>query len=73
MQNQNQYLQDAYYYKYSTINGVNPTSQNEVFIQQEDYLTEDELKEQTTYTSKLKWTSGNWNFTVLQNNKISNY
>ena len=69
MQNQNQYLQDAYYYKYSTINGVNPTSQNEVFIQQEDYLTEDELKEQTTYTSKLKWTSGNWNFTVLQNNK----
>ena len=69
MPNQNQYLQDAYYYKYSTINGVNPTAQNEVFIPQENYLTEEELKEQTTYTSKLKWTSANWNLDVLQNNK----
>lgn len=66
---QNQYLKDTYYYKYSNINGENPTTQNEVFIPQENYLTEEELKEQTTYTSKLKWTSANWNLDVLQNNK----
>ena len=66
---QNQYLKDTYYYKYSNINGENPTSQNEVFIPQENYLTEEELKEQTTYTSKLKWTTANWKFDVLQNNK----
>ena len=68
-QNQNSYLKDTYYYKYSSINSENPTVQNEPFIPEANYLTEDELKEQTTYTSKLKWTSGNWNFTVLQNNK----
>ena len=68
-ENQNQYLKDTYYYKYSTINGENPTAQNEVFIPQENYLTEAELKEQTTYTSKLKWTTTNWKFDVLQNNK----
>ena len=68
-QNQNLYFKDTYYYKYSSINSENPTVQNEPFIPEANYLTEDELKEQTTYTSKLKWTSGNWNFTVLQNNK----
>ena len=68
-ENQNQYLKDTYYYKYSSLNGENPTAQNEVFILQENYLTEAELKEQTTYTSKLKWTTTNWKFDVLQNNK----
>ena len=68
-ENQNQYLKDTYYYKYSSLNGENPTAQNEVFIPQENYLTEAELKEQTTYTSKLKWTTTNWKFDVLQNNK----
>ena len=68
-QNQNQYVKDTYYYKYSSINGENPNEQNEIFISSDKYLVEEELKEQTTYTSKLKWTSGNWNFTVLQNNK----
>ena len=28
-----------------------------------------ELKEQTTYTSKIKWGTSNWNFSVLTNNK----
>ncbi len=68
-QNQNQYLKDTYYYKYSTINGENPTEQNEIFISQDDYLIEDDLNEQTIYTSKLKWTSANWKFTALQNDK----
>ncbi len=68
-ENQNQYLKDTYYYKYSTINRENPTAQNEVFIPQTNYLTEEELKDQATYTSKLKWTTSSWKFDVLQNNK----
>lgn len=68
-ENQNQYLKDTYYYKYSTINGENPTAKNEVFIPQTNYLTEEELKDQATYTSKLKWTTSSWKFDVLQNNK----
>ena len=68
-ENQNQYLKDTYYYKYSSLNGENPTAQNEVFIPQTNYLTEEELKDQATYTSKLKWTTSSWKFDVLQNNK----
>ena len=68
-QNQNQYLKDTYYYKYSTINGENPTAQNEVFIPNNKYLVADELKQQTTYTSKLKWYTSDWNFNVLNENK----
>ena len=69
IKSQNQYLKDTYYYKYSTINGENPNEKNEVFINTEQYLIENDLKKQTTYTSKLKWTTGNWNFTVLRDNK----
>mgnify|MGYP000295593303 FL=1 len=69
IKSQNQYLKDTYYYKYSTINGENPNEKNEVFINTEQYLIENDLKQQTTYTSKLKWTTGNWNFTVLRDNK----
>ena len=62
-------MKDTYYYKYSTINGENPNEQNEMFILQDKYLVEEELKQQTTYTSKLKWNTSYWNFTVLANNK----
>ena len=68
--NQNQYLKDTYYYKYSSINGENPTAQNEVFIPQDNYLIEGDLKQQTTYTSKLKWSAtGVWDYSVITNNK----
>ena len=66
---QNQRLKDMYYYKYSTINGENPNEQNEVFISNDRYLVEEELKQQNTYTSKLKWTTSSWNFDMLTNNK----
>ena len=69
MSNQNQYLKDTYYYKYSSINGENPTAQNEVFISQDSYVTEADLKQQTTYISKLKWSTTYWNFDVLSNGK----
>ena len=69
MNSQNQYLKDNYYYKYSTINSENPNEKNEVFISNDKYLTEEELKQETTYTSKLKWSSSNWDFTSLEENK----
>ena len=69
MNSQNQYLKDNYYYKYSTINGENPNEQNELFITQDKYLAEEELKNQTTYTSRIKWSASEWNFSTLANNK----
>ena len=66
---QNQYLKNTYYYKYSTINGENPNEQNELFITQDKYLAEEELKNQTTYTSRIKWSASEWNFSTLANNK----
>ena len=68
-QNQNQYLKDTYYYKYCTINGKNPNEQNELFITQDKYLAEEELKNQTTYTSRIKWSASEWDFSALANNK----
>ena len=68
-QNQNQYLKDTYYYKYCTINGKNPNEQNELFITQDKYLSEEVLKNQMTYTSKIKWSASEWDFSALANNK----
>ena len=69
MPNQNQYLTNTYFYKYSTINGENPTDKNEIFIAQDSYLTETDLKKQSTYTSKLKWNTTDWDYSSLKNNK----
>ena len=66
---QNQRLKDMFYYKYSTINGENPNEQNEVFINKEQYLIEDDLKQQETYTSKLKWATNEWDYDILVTNK----
>lgn len=67
--NQNAVLKDTYYYKYSKINGENPNIENEQYIPEESYLLEEQLKDASTYTEKLKWISSEWNFNVLQNNK----
>ena len=66
---QNLVLSNTYYYKYSTINGENPNEQNEIFISSDQYLIEEELKEQSTYTSKLKWPTSYFDFSSLSNNK----
>ena len=68
-QSQNQFLKDTYYYKYSSINEENLNRENEIFISSDKYLVEEDLKKQTTYTSKLKWSTSNWKFNILQNNK----
>ena len=62
-------LKDTYYYKYSKINGINPNEENELFITRDKYLVADDLKRETVYISKLKWTTSNWNFSTLVNNK----
>ena len=69
MPNQNQYLKDTYFYKYSTINGENPNRQNEIFIGEDKYISEPDLKIQEIYSSKLKWVTTNWDFSTLNNNK----
>ena len=68
-EDQNQYLANTYYYKYSTINGENPNAQNEVFIPQTSYLVEADLKQQETYTTKLKYSTGYWDFNLLTDGK----
>ena len=62
-------MKHTYYYKYSSINGENPNVKNEVFIPQDKYLVEAELKQQSTYTSKLGWNTTQWDFTRLVNSK----
>ena len=66
---QNMYLANSYFYKYSNINGENPNEENEIFIAQDHYLTEEDLKNTNTYTQKLAWSSAYWNFNSLNNNK----
>ena len=69
MPNQTQYLEDTYYYKYSTINGENPNERNEIFINADKYLTGEELRQTDTYISKLKWSTETWNMDVIADNK----
>ena len=69
MPNQNQYLKDTYFYKYSSINGKNPDKQNEIFIEEDKYLKEEDLKNKETYVNKLKWNFNAWNYNVLKDGK----
>ena len=66
---ENKNIVDTYYYKYSNINGENPNEQNEEYISREQYLVNSDLKLRTTYVEKLQFSTGNWNFDVLENNK----
>ena len=68
MPKENMKFVDNYYYKYSTINGDYPTEENERYIANENYLIEEELKQEDTYKKKLKW--GNvYNYETLKQNK----
>ena len=66
---QNPGLIGCYYYQYSKKNGENPNEENEPFIREDQYLKEADLKLQSTYTEKLKWSTSNFDFSVLANNK----
>ena len=60
-------LANTYYYKYSSINGENPNTKNEPFINEEQYLIYEDLKQKTTYTSNLNFSTAYWNFDSLNN------
>ena len=68
MPNQNQYLNDTYFYKYSKINGENPDRKNSMFIPEAAYLKEEDLKRKETYTGKMNWI-GYWDYNVLKEGK----
>ena len=68
-QQENQRLIDNYYYKYSSVNEENPNIYNEIFISDDKYLKEQDLKDKDTYTSKLKWSTSYINLSVVENNK----
>ena len=62
-------VKDTYFYKYSNINGANPNKENEPYIKEEQYLVEEQLKQQTTYTNNLKWGTANFDYNILAENK----
>lgn len=65
---ENSNLPNTYIYKYGTINGKN-IDINSNYFTEDKYLVEEDLKNKTTYTSKLLWSTSYWNFDSLQNNK----
>ena len=67
--NYNLSIKNLYIYRYSRINSENPNEQNELFIPTTNYLSDEELRSATTYTNKLNWSAGSWDFTVLANNQ----
>ena len=70
MPRENQRFVSNYYYKYSTINGKYPNKENEVYIADESYLVENDLKQADTYknVNKLNW-GNNYDYEILNENK----
>ena len=70
MPRENQRFVSNYYYKYSTINGEYPNKENEVYIADESYLVENDLKQADTYknVNKLNW-GNNYDYEILNENK----
>ena len=62
-------VKDTYFYKYSNVNGKNPNKENEPYIKEEQYLVEEQLKQQTTYTNNLKWGTVYFYYNILAENK----
>ena len=59
----------TYFYKYSNVNGKNPSKENEPYIKEEQYLVEEDLKQQSTYRNNLKWGTTNFDYNILSENK----
>ena len=62
-------VKDTYFYKYSNVNGKNPSKENEPYIKEEQYLVEEQLKQQTTYINNLKWGTSYFDYNILTENK----
>ena len=65
---ENANLRSTYVYKYGSINNKN-IEENNTYFTEDKYLNEEELKQRTTYTSKIGLLAVNWNFDSLSNNK----
>ena len=65
----NSKLKNFSVYKYSKINSQNINENMEPFVNIEDYLSGDDLKEKETYTKKIGWSENDWKFDVLAENK----
>ena len=65
----NSKLKNFSVYKYSKINSQNINENMEPFVNIEDYLSGDNLKEKETYTKKIGWSENDWKFDVLAENK----
>jgi len=69
MSKENKKLANTYYYKYSTINGAYPNEDNEPYIVSENYLVEQDLKQEDTYKKKLKWPNNYYDYAILEQSK----
>ena len=70
--NYNLAINKLFAYRYSTINNEVIDVNDEIFIPIENFLSANELKVSTTYSSLIGWSTGIWNFTTLENNYYPN-
>ncbi len=70
--NYNLQINKLYVYKNSTVNGELINENDEIFIPTENFLTIADLKLATTYSSKIGWSTGVWNFNTLADNCYPN-
>ena len=59
---------NIYVYQYSTINGANITTENDLFIKPAQYLKEADLKNENTYKNKIGWGT-NYTYKILGEGK----
>ena len=70
--NYNLAINKLFAYKYSTVNSKIIDENDEIFIPAENFLDANELKVSTTYSSRIGWSTGVWNFNTLENNCYPN-
>ena len=65
---------NIYVYQYSTINGANITTENDLFIKPAQYLKEADLKNENTYKNKIGWgTNYTYKISGVANNPYTVY
>lgn len=64
----NEKLENMHVYRYSSLNGINPNQENDNLLNV-GFLVEEDLKQVSTYQTKLKWSTSTWNFEVINQGK----
>ena len=70
--NYNLAINKLFAYKYSTVNSKIIDATDEIFIPAENFLDANDLKVSTTYSDRIGWSAGIWNFSTLENNCYPN-